>query len=401
MQEIHTAADIVDSCRRVIDRLKIAGQLERSLITSKSNLLVYTRMQTTFNLKFDNLIDRTVHEIIMTHAIAAEKLGPGAFNRCIDVIIENSREFQDVTHVAKMRILADKATATSIKNLVTSFAELGGSRTIAMLNEAIKLAGHGGRIIVEKTTSSTPSVELVRGYTFELQQLLPIDVSFVKPRVICIDGYVEEVSEIHHLLESASEAKEPCVIFLRGVSEDVKHTLKVNYDRGSLKIIPIGVPFDLEGMNSIVDLSVVSGADLVSSLKGDLISSIKFHEIPCVDQVTMFKGRVVVMCSKTRMDVATHVSTLRKRRQEEKLDDVSALLDKRIKSLSPNHVVIRLPDDKNFVLCSQAIDYALRAVKSAIERGVTVDMPAATQLAANLHAHRCLKTLKDLGSYVT
>lgn len=400
MQEINTSSDIAESLRRIFARLDEVRRLDRSIVRSKTQPIVHTRMQSVFNLKFTTPVDRTLHELVMTHAVAAEKLGPGAFNRCIDLIIENSRDHVGVEPGHEKRILSTKASSGAVARLVASFAETGGPRTVAMLNEAMKLAGHGGRIIVEKTSSSTPSVELVRGYTFELQQLLPIDVSFIQPRIICIDGFIEDVSEIHHILEAASSAKEPCILFLRGVSEDVKHTLKVNYDRGSLRVVPVGVKFDLEGMNSIVDLSVATGAELVSSLKGDLISSIKFHETPYVDQVTIFKGRTVVMCPRTRFAVATHVATLRKRRQEEKLDDVGTLLDKRIRSLSPNHVVIRLPDDKDFVLCSQAIDYALRAVKSAIERGITGNMPAATELAAQTHARRCLRTLNDLGAYL-
>src|SRR5690606_22334012 len=133
----------------------------------------------------------------------------------------------------------------------------------------------------------------------------------------------------------------------RGVSEDVKHTLKVNYDRGSLRVVPIGVRFDLDGMNTLVDLATVSGCDLTSSLKGDLISTIKFNELPRVEQVTLFKGRTVVTDSRSRMLVKNHVANLRKRRDEEKIDDVARLLDKRIKSLSPNHVIVRLPDDKD------------------------------------------------------
>ena len=357
-------------------------------------------MQVAFNLKFVSPVERTMHELIMSHAVAAEKLGPGAFNRCIDLIVEKSRACDGIDLNHKKQILAHKASRQALESLIEEYAGSSNQKTVGMLTSALSLAGYGGKIIVEKTTSEVSSVELVRGYTFDLQQLLPIDVSFIQPRVICIDGYVENVSEIHHILEAASQAKEPCMMFLRGASEDVKHTLKVNYDRGSLRVIPIGVRFDLEGMNTLADLSIVTGADLVSSLKGDLISSIKFHEAPRADQITLFKGRTVVTCPKTRDAVASQVAALRRRRQEEQIEDVARLLDARIRSLSPNHVVVRLPDDKDFVINSQAIDYALRAAKSTIERGLVNGRPAATEIAAQTHASRCMKTLRDLGAYV-
>ena len=377
-------------------------RVKTALVCEKDRPLVHTHMQVAFNTKHAEALDKTIHETLMTHALRAEKLGPGGFDRTIDLVLERLG-----THGGpRMDPLAYQvnpqvASADDVTRIVRLHTSRAGVKTAAMLRQALSLAGYGGRIIIEKTQSQTSSVELVRGYTFDLTPILPLDISFVRPRVFCIDGYIEEVSEIHHLLEAAASAKEPCVIFLRGMSDDVKHTLKVNYDRGSLRVVPIAVKFDLEGMNTLNDLSVVCGCDLVSSLKGDLISSIKFHEAPYVDQITVFRGRTVVAHSATHGYVAGHVANLRSRREVEQVDDKGKLFDKRIKSLSPNHVVIRLPEDKDFVTCSQAIDNALRAVKSAVDFGVTEkgDL-VATEMAARVHADRCVKTLLEMGAYL-
>ena len=402
MTEVYTSQEVKRAMRRIARSLKAVQhrEAERFVVRVSGRPVVHTRMQSLFNLRFPSDLDRTLYELLMTHATAAEKLGPGGFNRSIELLLENF-EAGDIGNTVPLPTTSRAPTSSDLVSIVERHAAPGGPKTAAMLRSALFLAGFGGRIIIEKTTSHVPSVELVRGYTFELQQLLPVDVSFVRPRVTCIDGYVENVSEVHHLLEAAAAAKEPCIVFLRGLSEDVKHTLKVNYDRGSLRVVPIGVRFDLEGMNTLVDLATVSGCDLVSSLKGDLISSIKFEQLPYVDQVTVFRGRVVVTNPMTYKRVGEHVSVLRKRRAEEKVDDVARLIDKRIKSLSPNHVVIRLPDDKDFVTSSQAIDYALRAVRSAIDHGVTpTGMPVTTELASQVHTRRCLETLSNLGAYL-
>ena len=333
----------------------------------------------------------------MTHALRAEKLGPGGFDRCIELILERLNGHRGQSRVVYPS--SQMASTVDVERIISVHALHAGMLITAMLQQALALAGYGGRIIIEKTHAQMPSVELVRGYTFDLDALLPINTSFVRPKVFCIDGYIEEVSEIHHLLEAATQTHDSCVIFVRGLSNDVKHTLKVNYDRGSLRVLPLGVRFDLEGMNTLVDLSVVMGCDLVSSLKGDLISNIKFHEAPRVDQVSVFGGHTIVVNSPTRNNVASHVAHLRTRRQEEKIEDKGLLLDKRIKSLSPNHVIVRLPDDKDFVINSQAIDNALRAIKSAIDFGVTSDGHlVATEMASLVYADRCIKTLLDLGA---
>lgn len=400
MREIYTSQHVQGAIRRIERRLRAIQDhdVQKIVVRVDGRPVIHTHLQLLFNMKFSSDVDRRLYELIVTHAAAAEKLGPGGFSRFLDVLNDSSSGSSSL----RKKVDSNHATVQDLSNFIDRYGTRGGSRTAAMLKEAVRLAGFGGHIIIEKTSSATPSVELVRGYTFELQQLLPIDFSFMRPRVACIDGYVESVSEIHHLLEAAAEAKEACILFVRGVSEDVKHTLKVNYDRGSLRVVPIGVRFDLDGMNTLVDLATITGCDLISSLKGDLISSVKFSELPRVDQLTVFRGKVVVTDSKKLQDVKVHVGNLRKRRSEEMINDVAVLLDKRIKSLSPNHVVIRLPDDKDFVTSSQAIDYALRAVRSAIDHGVDDDRNlVVTELAARYHAQKCLQTLKEIGTLLT
>lgn len=397
--EVYDKQDIEASMSCIDRRLHelVSCDAQRFVVRIGNKPLVHTRMQALFNLKLPTELQRLMYEVVLGHGVAAEKLGPGGFGRFLELlhcILSDHREGLSAIEPRHARLV-------DVEKLADAYGTQGSKMIPAMLKESLKLAGFAGRIIVEKSSSPVPSVELIRGYGFDLLQMLPIDFNLTHARIVCIDGHVEQVSEIHHLLEAASSSKEPLVIFLRGASDDVKHTLKVNYDRGSLRVIPIGVRFDLEGMNTLVDLATVAGSDVVSSLKGDLINNIDFNTLPVIDQVTMFRGRVVLGVSRTAKVVRGHVANLRRRRSEEKLDDVAALLDKRIKSLSPNHVVVRLPDDKDFVVNSQAIDYALRAIRAAIERGVNAaGVPVVTELAARHHAQMCAGTLRDLGACI-
>jgi chaperonin GroEL (HSP60 family) len=270
-----------------------------------------------------------------------------------------------------------------------------------MLGQAIDLAGFGGRIIVEKARS-LPSVELARGYAFDQAPAWPVNVRLERARVVCIDGFIETVSELHKLFEAAAETKEGVVLFVRGASNDVINTLKVNFDRGSLRIIPIIVKFDIEGINAINDISAAAGCDLVSSHKGDLISNVTLASAPTVDEVQVFKEKVIIVNPTSRKAVETQVAFLRKKRGEEQVHDVSSLYDKRIRSLSPNQVIIRLIDDKSYVTEAQAIDYTLRAIRSLVDYGIVTidgrDVLTTTAIASDVHARRCFETLTELGA---
>ena len=396
MSEICASHELKLALQRIVARLQSLDDVKRALVRSGAQLLEHTRLQLLFNLKFENELQRRLYELVLVHALAAEKLGPGGFELTLQMLLEKfdaskgSNQPGTIMHELRPR----HATSADIDTIIETY---GVSKLVKC---ALQLAGFGGRIIIEKTNSHVTSVELVRGYTFELKQILPVNTSFIGPRVCCIDGHVESVAEIHHLLEAAASAKEPCVIFLRGMSDDVKHTLKVNYDRGSLRVLPLGVQFDLEGMNTLVDLSIVSGCNLTTSLKGDLISSIKFEELPYVDQVTIFQNQIIVTNATTHARVFSHVAELRARR-ESVVEDIGKLLDKRIKSLSPNHVVIRLPNDRNYVAKSQAIDIALRSVRSVIDHGVNCDGTlVSAQIAAQVQSDKCISALQQLGAFI-
>jgi hypothetical protein len=389
------AQAIISNVLNVIKR--IHSCIKSSALTREKNgIMLHTKMQVLFGLKLKTDAERLIHETIMSNAVMAEKFCVGGFDRFIELLIN---EQTSSTNVVSRSAIAP--TMNDVKRIVSTCTKDADAFIENLTNKAILSAGFCGKVIVEKTQSNVPSVELVRGYTFLLKQLIPLNVTFTHSRIFCIDGYVENVSEIHHLLESAGEAKEPCVVFLRGASDDVIHTLRTNYDRGSLRVIPIAVNFDLEGMNTLVDISIVCGCDLVSSLKGDLISSIRFSDAPIIDQITVQNGRVVVTNSKTHNRVSQHVYELRNRRNDESIDDKGMLFDKRIRSLTPNHVIVRLPNNRNFIVNSQAIDQSLRSVKSMIEHGLTIDGElVAKEIAAQTYVVQCMRTLNDLDGII-
>ena len=387
-----TRFDVKQAFSRTISG--VSPRLDKVLSSSGGKVEVNARLQSLLKMRPADRLDRSVQEIVLGHAVASERLGPGSLTRFIDLLGHDTDQEGDVRQV-----LGRHATVDDVFRIIDDCALSSRPIVGAMLREALVLAGFGGRIIVEKTNASVPSVELVRGYTFDLSPCFQVDFSFVQPRVACIDGFVESVSEVHHLLEAAASAKEPCVVFLRGASDDVVNTLRVNYNRGSLRVVPMVVRFDLEGMNTLVDIATISGTDVLSTHKGELISSLDFSGLPVVEQVTAFRGNTVIQESKTAARVTAHVTRLRQRRAEELVTDIAPLLDARIRSLSPNHVVIRLQADNDFVVNSQAIDQALRAARSCIERGLSEKgEPITCEAAASHHARKCRSTLAQLGA---
>ena len=219
----------------------------------------------------------------------------------------------------------------------------------SMLLQACVLTGHSGQIYVDSTPAASNSIELTNGYSFTFG----LEPNFCassrteewkehNPYVIIIDGIIETVGEINRVLEHCHNEKNSCIIFARGFSEEVLGTLAVNKARETLNVVPVHVPFDLEGINSLVDLAVICDSDIVSSIKGDAISAIDPGTLKQVDYINARTGTVVITNSSTEYQVKQHANNISKRSEESKIQDKANLLNKRLKSLSSVCTNIRI-----------------------------------------------------------
>jgi hypothetical protein len=138
------------------------------------------------------------------------------------------------------------------------------------------------------------------------------------------------------------------------------------------------------------------------------MSSIKYDACPRIQRAVVYPKKTILSVTSTRDVVKRHVVDLQRRQKEQTLIEGSKLYDDRIRSLSPNHVVMRLLDDKDYVASSQSIDYVLRALKALTDRGtisgfdLPISMPPLTStiVGATVHADRCLKLVNGLGAAV-
>ena len=237
------------------------------------------------------------------------------------------------------------------------------STVLSLLEEALNLSSLSTKIVLKKSSTTKAYVELSEGHSFNVNSLLRgqnQDVSLAK--VACIDGYIENVSEIHHLLNFLSETHTACLIVARGMSNDVLNTLKVNTDRKTLSIFPYVSPFDVENVNTLVDIAVASGTDVISSTKGNLISSLKIEELGELRGCIFSNSSIRSKANLRNKSLSIHIGNLRKTSEER--TDISHLVTQRIRSLSSACIDISIPDDINFYSCSGQIDEGIRIISS-------------------------------------
>ncbi len=225
----------------------------------------------------------------------------------------------------------------------------GETPEVSVCYEAVKLAGLNGKIFLQKSKTGNSIVELKSGYNFSLQSAI-VEDSIIgwqrkKAKCIIIDGIVESLGEINNIFEGAAQEKVPVVIMARGFFDDICATIRVNRLRRTLDVLPILVPYDLKNANVINDLAIVCGTDIVSSLKGQLISAIPFGELPIVDSVDYNSGELTILNSSTDTNVKVHIANLEQTKQKQNITEIIEVYESRMKSLISLRVNLEVGGD--------------------------------------------------------
>lgn len=336
-----------------------------------------------------------IFDVFLEHCFKAETLSPGSANLLCTLVQRKQQH--------KSQLDPKHFEFSDVEELALSYS---GSEIANVILDVVSLGSRETKVFVDPHYSRNDKsiVELCDSYVFHgLLPAFSLDGnSFEDSKFVCIDGYIESISEIHHLLEKALELKQTIFLFVRGLSNDVTNTLKVNHDRKTVICVPIIVNYDLSGVNLINDIAVVGGVDIVSSLKGDLISSIDFEKYPRVNSVSFSGNQLLVKNPSSRNRVQQHVSNLLKKHEEESSDAVREILESRMRSLTSSFVKVSLKDADARTRFS--FDQCIRAISLAAQYGVAkIDgrlLPISTINSAKHFAELFERRIQEIGCIV-
>ena len=315
----------------------------------------------------DSFHDNIFQPIVISGCMQAESLSAGAGEITLFLISSMLKRFgatsrldrdpravskllnsaQDAS-VEKILCTGHRATKRSTEQLLIQSINSDASKE--MVNIALNLAGKNRKIFVKKTNHKDTKVFLTKGSHFKIKtgsEFLDDKCLWSNSDVRCIviDGTIVEVSEIHHLLEKASESRLPYVIIARSFSPDVMNTILVNKMRGVLDVIPIETGMNEDTVNILSDIATVCGCDVVSSLKGELISSAVKEDLAIVDKIKIDQSGIQIENKKTARNILMHVNMIEKKKSECDSNELYDLLDKRVSSLLSGNVSIAVGTD--------------------------------------------------------
>ena len=374
------------------DLLRKIKSKETFLISKNNfNLLTKDKVQNSLFIDCHDVFERLIKPVVINAAMESEVLSPGsgdlALIFCLDLLknyIKKDIRFtddilKDLAEISESH--SNQLHASDINKIISNTTDSQHIKKI--INTAISLAGSENKIFVESSVAEETSIELLNGYFFKKEMSEEVQCFFNSSRIwekknskiFIVDGDITAVSDIHFLLESLSEEKRACLLIARSFAPDVLNTLHVNFARGTLNIIPVDIPFEQDTANILVDIAAACNTDIVSPLKGDLISKSCRRDLDEVKRIKIDPSGISVINPVADRRCHALLLNLKNRIQNEKHFEIKEILSRRVISLSGSKVIIKI--GKKAVRSSgsavEDVDKILRCISSATQGGTVTN----------------------------
>lgn len=247
-----------------------------------------------------------------------------------------------------------------------------------VIEAAVYESGLEGKIFVEEGSQPNYSIESKVGFSFSLEHF-PFffegnlnriwDRKDVK--LVLIDGIIERVSEIDHVLTKAYDTKQPVLIISHGFAEEVIGTCLRNMQLGNLDVMLMTVKSDVNSVNVVNDIAIVTNAQPITHLYGNLVSLTPWEEFEVVDRIICSPKETTFIPAKTTPGLNNHIKNLISKRHSQSMEELRNITDERLRTLVAHSVVIRLPNlpSINTKESKVLIDIALRQIKTVMNYG--------------------------------
>ena len=251
-----------------------------------------------------------------------------------------------------------------------------------LIAAAVDAAGKDGAITIEESRSLKTSLDVVEGFQFEggyvSSQFVTDDrraeVEYKDALVLVTDESLDTVEEMLPILEVVARDGRPFIIIAEEIEGQLLAALIMNRMRNGMKIAAIKAPrYGEERRWLLEDLSIVTGATLISKESPVRLKDVKLEHLGSVSRVEIGKGRTTLSDGQTdhqRLD--EKIESLKN--MIEDVDDLreAEALQNRITRLSSAVAVIKVGGATEIEVTEKKhrIEDALEAIRSAQEEGV-------------------------------
>jgi hypothetical protein len=292
--------------------------------------------------------------------IAMSEIGkPGFKDKKLSDIEDNISRMIDIVKLKSINM-----SKNDFRYFVTSEISKSNRKIIRTIVDNMSVStrlfieeSHVDKNIILKTNNITFNLDFDSDFLLNKQNWEAKDYNF-----IIIDGFIDTVGEIYHLLQNASENKEPYVIFCKGMSPEVKDVFLQNLKRRTINIFPVSLDINELNVNILIDFAMLHGSDVVSSLKGETISIAVRRKLKKGQKISIDKNGINFKPLISDNIISKHVVYLEKRKLDSRAEANTEILEKRIKILSADKIILKI--DKNDSILARDVKKTLYFLKT-------------------------------------
>lgn len=293
----------------------------------------------------------------------------------------------------------EKATTVVIEELKRMAKKVEGQEKIAqvatnsaedpemgqMIAEVMQEVGKDGVVTCEESKGFGLEKEIVRGMRFDQGYISPymitdserMEAVYEDPYILITDKKISALSEILPIMEAvANTGKKRLIIIADDIEGEALATLVINKLRGSFNALAIKAPgFGDRKKQMLQDISLLTGAQLVSEEKGMKLENVKMEMLGGARKVISTKEHTTILEGRgSKEEVAARVSQIKREIQETDSDFDREKLQERLAKLTGGVAVIKVgaATEVEQKARQHKMEDALAATKAGVEEGIVV-----------------------------
>lgn len=385
-----------DFKHHVIKRLEGLGILAQSGdLLIQGHLISDPVQKILVNYSRNDWYGSTFLPIIESTAIESEKRAPGSGKLFLDLVttflsqdirgsIRGISSNNDVIKI--MQQVFENASGLCQKSDFDSYKKMTlGQISLEIVDKALEKYNLGDQIVVKNSAMRNTVVEKTVGYNFDYVSVNPFFLTNGtwkrnNVNIVLVDGIIESVGEIYHLLEKAHETGESYMIICSGMLPEPMNVIQNNYARKTIDVVVGTIKSNEFSIHAMVDLGTACLADPISALKGETITTSILRGTVKVDKIDASQIGVKIINPKSHSATQHLLKDVLDRSSKD--PDIAHLFQKRVMVLSSAVVNVSIGRDdadldKTVV---EKVDTFLRSCPSILSRGFIsghdlVDLP--------------------------
>jgi chaperonin GroEL len=334
--------------------------------------------------------DGTTTATVLAQALIKEGLKTGAS----PILIK--REYEHLTNYAiqMLKEMSIPITEDKLKNIATISAnndvQLGN-----IITAAFSKVGANGVIYVEDSKTNDTFVDVTEGFSINKGYITPVlcndtekmEINYPNAFVIVLDLKLRNTQDLVPALEIARRKQKPLLVIANDFDPQIISLLAINKMHTGFPVAAIKAPAYGERRKEIMeDIAALTGAEVISDIKGQLLKDITEEQFGTVKQVVVKESETILFVNEIPEAAKQRAVTITEQIKNAPEHAQNALKERLAKLLAKVAVIyVGAATETAAKEIKDRIDDAIRAVRAAIEGGYVAGGGAALrQISASL-----------------